>query len=345
MPDPVQLDGSRGEGGGQILRSALALSLATGRPVRVKKIRAGRKKPGLLRQHLTAVRLAAAIGHAYVTGGALGSSELLFEPQGCHAGTHHVSVGTAGSTSLVAQAVLPALLFADGPTELTIEGGTHAPSAPPFEFLDRAWARVLRDHGAQLDVSLERPGFFPVGGGRVRIRVEPWRTPRAVHLLERGARTNTEAVALISRVPRHVAERELTRVGAHLGWPETQRRIEEPRDAPGHGNALILELEHEQVTEVCVAFGARGVRAEQVADAACRAATSWMAASAPVGRYLADQLMLPLALGAGGTYRATEISLHSWTNLEVIDAFLPGAVTTEQVEGHGVDVTVRGRLP
>ena len=344
MADLVHLDGSRGEGGGQILRTALALSLATGRPFRIERIRAGRKKPGLLRQHLTGVRLAAAVGEARVEGDELGSTTLVFEPSACRAGTHQVRVGTAGSTSLVAQAVLPALLFAEGPTELVIEGGTHAPSAPPFEFLERAWARLLADHGARVELRLERPGFFPAGGGRVHVRVEPWREPRPMRLLERGERVSAEAVAILSRVPHHVAERELARVQVLLGWPEDRLRVEVRPHSPGPGNALVLAIEHEHVTEVFVAFGARGVRAEQVADQACSAAKAWIAAAAPVGVHLADQLMLPLALGAGGTYRTTGLSRHSRTNVEVIDAFLPGAVTTAAAEGGGYDVTVRGRI-
>lgn len=342
MDSPVVLDGSLGEGGGQILRTALALSLATGRPFRIENIRAGRRKPGLLRQHLTGVKLAAAIGCAELEGATLGSTALTFRPQACQAGAHHVKVGTAGSTSLVCQAVAPALLFADGPSRLTIEGGTHATSAPPFEFLDAAWGRALRDHGATLRMDLERPGFFPAGGGRVSVAVEPWHAPRPVHLVERGARVSVEAVALVSKIAGAVGERELKVVEQRLGWPKDALHVRTCRDAIGPGNVLILRLAYEHVTEVIVSFGALGRPAEAVARAACSAVRQWLRHEAPVGPHLADQLMLPLVLGAGGVYRTQGLTPHSRTNIDTIQRFLPGTIQVHPAPQGGVDVRIAG---
>ncbi len=340
--DHVEIDGSLGEGGGQILRSALALSLVTGRPLRVSRIRAGRRKPGLLRQHLTGVKLAARIGAARVAGAELGSPALTFEPQACLGGTYEVDIGTAGSTSLVAQTVVPALLFAAEPSQLVIRGGTHARAAPPFEFLQRAWVPALAEMGAAVEVVLERAGFFPVGGGVLRVRVAPLTSPRALDLRERGDLIDVEARAIIGKLPREIAERELWVVQDRLGWSPRALHIDEHPDAAGPGNALVLCIRHEHAVEVLTAFGAQGVRAERVAAAACRAAKTWLRGSHPVGAHLADQLMLPLALGTGGVYRTDALSSHSRTNIAVIEAFVGNVFSTEEAEGRVV-VTVRGR--
>ncbi len=178
---PIQIDGSIGEGGGQILRSALALSMVTGKPFRIEKIRAGREKPGLLRQHLTAVNAAAAICSAQIEGAAISSRELSFSPGEIKAGEYTFAVGSAGSTTLVLQTVLPALLCASGPSSLTLEGGTHNPHAPPLDFLERAFVPLITRMGPSVQVAMERAGFFPVGGGRFFVNVEPRasRTPAA----------------------------------------------------------------------------------------------------------------------------------------------------------------------
>ena len=169
----LTIDGSLGEGGGQVLRSALALSILTGRPFRIEKIRAGRKKPGLLRQHLTAVQAAARISGADVQGATMRSTELVFEPGEIQPGEHHFSIGTAGSTTLVAQTVLVPLLRAKEPSRVVIEGGTYNSSAPPFDHFARSFAPILERMGAQLDVRLVRPGFHPAGGGRIEVDIEP----------------------------------------------------------------------------------------------------------------------------------------------------------------------------
>ncbi len=343
MSSPITIDGSQGEGGGQILRTALALSLATGTPVRVENIRAGRRKPGLLRQHLTCVGLATEIGDAEVEGAEMGSPMLRFEPRGCHAGSYHAQVGTAGSTSLVAQSVLPALMVADGPSELVIEGGTHARSAPPFEFLRDSWSPLMAHAGGHIAVELARPGFFPKGGGRLELRAEPAADPQPLELLERGAHRANEATALVARLPRHIAERELAVVGKRLGWSGEDLHIEEREDSVGPGNALLLKVAHEHVTEVFAAFGAVGVPAERVARHACNQARDWMRSDVPVGEHLADQLMLPLALGAGGVYRTSRLTQHSRTNRDVIHAFLGEVIDVQELAGDTVAVHVTGR--
>jgi RNA 3'-terminal phosphate cyclase (ATP) len=343
MTEPVLVDGSQGEGGGQIVRSALALSLATGRPCRIERIRAGRPRPGLRRQHVACVELAAAIGAARVEGAAVGATSLLFEPTGCASGTWRVAVGTAGSASLVLQSVLPALLFAGAPCELEVEGGTHVPFAPPFEFLRDAWLPVLGRLGACVDAELLRVGFAPRGGGRVRVRVGPASAPRPLVLLERGRRRAVRATALLAHLPRHVADRELAVVQKRLGWPRKALEIEEHPDSLGPGNALLLRVEHEHVTEVFTAYGAVGVPAEQVARRACAEARRWMDGEAPVGPHLTDQLLLPLALSAGGAFRTSELTRHAATNVEVLRSFLGPTIRIEGGGADGVIVRVEAR--
>ncbi len=326
----IVIDGSYGEGGGQILRSSLSLSLVTGRPFRIEKIRAGRKKPGLLRQHLTAVEAAAAIGGARVEGAAMGSRELRFAPGRVRSGEHRFSVGTAGSATLVLQTVLPALVIAEGPSRLVLEGGTHNPLAPPFDFLAKAFLPILRRMGADVEARLERPGFYPAGGGRLEVGVRPVPALGRIDLLERGSVRRASVRALVARLPRHIGEREVRRAGELLGVAARDLAVEEIRDSAGPGNAVIVEVESEQVTEVFAAFGERGVPAEAVAEKAAREALRYLEAGVPVGEHLADQLLLPMALAGGGSFRTLAPTAHTFTNIEVLKKFLDVEVRVEE---------------
>jgi RNA 3'-terminal phosphate cyclase (ATP) len=323
------IDGSRGEGGGQVLRTALSLSLCTGQPFRIEKIRAGRPKPGLLRQHLTAVEAAAAVGGAEISGHHFGSRELTFIPGPVRAGSYHFAIGTAGSCTLVLQTLLPPLLTSNGLSELVLEGGTHNTTAPPFEFLARAFLPLLRRMGPKVVATLEQPGFYPAGGGKIRVQIEPVPHLSRLDLPERGALRSRRATALLAHLPRHIGERELRVVEAELGWSDCLQ-IEEIASSPGPGNVLVIEVGSEHVTEVFTGFGERGVPAEQVAMQAVREVREYLGAGVPVGRHLADQLLLPLAL-AGGAFRTLAPSLHAITNIEAIQRFLPVAITTERL--------------
>jgi RNA 3'-terminal phosphate cyclase (ATP) len=198
----LTIDGSMGEGGGQVLRSSLALSLLTSTPLRIGKIRAGRARPGLMRQHLMAVHAATTISDAEVSGAELGSTELTFRPQAIRAGDYRFAIGGAGSTTLVFQTILlPLLLGASAPSTLCFEGGTHNPMAPPFEFLQRVFLPLLARMGARVEVSLSRHGFYPAGGGRWSATVHPAARLARLDLLERGAVHTQSAVALCASVP------------------------------------------------------------------------------------------------------------------------------------------------
>lgn len=327
----LTIDGSFGEGGGQILRTSLALSLLTGEPVRIQNIRAGRKRPGLGRQHLTAVRAAAAVGEARVEGDRIESRRLSFVPRSARGGEFRFATDGAGSTTLVLQTVLLPLLLADEPSRIVLEGGTHNPFAPPFEFLERAFLPLLRRMGARVEIVLERPGFYPAGGGRLAAEIRP-SSLEPLELVDRGELRRLSARALVSALPRHVAERELATAGGILGIPESERDLVEVEDPVGPGNALLLTAESEGVTEVFAGSGRRGVPAERVAREAAHAVEAYLEAGVPVGVHLADQLLLPLAAAGGGRFRTVAPSEHTRTNLHVLGRFLDLDATLEPVE-------------
>lgn len=333
MEPGLEIDGAMGEGGGQVLRTALSLSMVTGRSFRITRIRAGRKRPGLARQHLTAVRAAAEVCGAGVRGAEIGSMAVSFEPGPVRAGSYRFSTEGAGSATLVLQTVLPALLQADGRSRVTVEGGTHNPFAPPFDFLERAFVPLLVRMGARIEPALHRPGFFPAGGGKVSVGIAP-RAMAPLELLERGAVLRRAATALVSALPRHIGERELGVVGSLLGIDEEDRSLVEVPDPAGPGNAVIVDVESAGVTEVFTGFGERGVPAEEVATRCADAVREYEAADVPVGRHLADQLLLPLALAGGGRFRTVGPTLHTRTNSEVIRLFLGLAMRIEE-EGEG----------
>lgn len=333
MTAPIIIDGTLGEGGGQILRTALAMSLVTGAPFRIVNIRGGRPKPGLMRQHLTSVTAAVQVGQAVVKGDSIGSQELYFAPTTIRPGQLQYAVGTAGSCGLVLQTVLPALVTADGESELILEGGTHNPFAPPFDFLARSFLPLLNRMGPTVSTVLERPGFYPAGGGKMVVSVRPTAKLLPVEIMERGEIRRQTARAMVARLPRAIGERELSVIAEKLRWDRRGLRVEEIADAPGPGNALILEIESEHITEVFTSFGQRGVPAEQVASQAANAASEYLAAGAPVGRHLADQLLVPMALAGRGKFRTLSLSRHTVTNTEIIKRFLPVEMSSAHVGG------------
>ncbi len=335
----IDIDGSSGEGGGQVLRSAVALSMATAKPIRVRRIRAGRKRPGLMRQHLTAVRAAAEISGASLTGGRIGSTSLEFAPGEVAGGDYRFAVGTAGGTTLVLQAVLPALLTAAEPSSLMLEGGTHNPMAPPFPFLAGTFLPLVNRMGPKVTATLERPGFYPAGGGRFRVEIEPTESLSGFELLERGKVRDRRATAVLSHLPRHVAERELRLVQKKTSWPDKAYRIEDV-DAAGPGNLLLIELESEHLTETFTGFGKPGVRAEAVAQKAVQEMRRYQKAEVPVGEYLADQLLVPLALAGGGAFATLPLSRHSTTQIDLIRLFLDVRIAVDRSESGRAEVRI-----
>jgi RNA 3'-terminal phosphate cyclase (ATP) len=336
----ITIDGRTGEGGGQMLRTSLALSLLTGKPFQMSNVRGRRKKPGLLRQHLTALEAAAAVGGAAVTGDHIGSGEVSFAPTRLTGGSYTFAVGSAGSAMLVLQTVLPALLRADGPSDLVLEGGTHNPAAPPFDFLDRAFLPLLRRMGVEISAELERPGFYPAGGGRARVHIEPCPRLGRLELVARGKLVKATATAVISGLPGEVAERELATLGARLGWPREALMQRSIRTARGPGNVLVAVLEHEHVTEVFAGFGERGKPAEKVASEVADEVEAYLSAGVPVGQHMADQLLLPMAMGEGGVFVTLAPTPHTTTQIATIRAFLERDVGVRPLEGGAWEMRV-----
>lgn len=324
-----------GEGGGQVLRSALALSVAAGRPFRMKRIRARRDVPGLRAQHLAAVRAAAEVGRARVEGAEKGSEEVVFRPRGLKPGRHFFSTGTAGSATLLFQTVLPPLALADEPSTLVLEGGTHNPHAPPYEFLAWSFLPLLERTGVGVDAELDRPGFYPAGGGRFRARIRPGGGLEPLLLEERGPETGRRARAIVSALPRHIAEREVSIAHAMLGMrPDALEVVEVPGDeAAGPGNAVMIGVAFRNASGVFTGFGRRGKPAEEVAREASREALAWIEAGVPVGPRLADQLLVHLAVGAGGRFLTCEPTSHTRTNAEVVRRLAGAEVVMEELEG------------
>jgi RNA 3'-terminal phosphate cyclase (ATP) len=331
----ISIDGSFGEGGGQILRTALSLSLATGIPFRIERIRAGRKNAGLLRQHLTAVLAATEIGNAETEGATLGSPALTFKPKSLRAGEYRFAVGTAGSGTLVFQTILPALLLAASPTRVIIEGGTHNDAAPPFDFLDRAFLPLIRRMGASVSLKLERYGFYPAGGGRFIAEIEPCQNLKSLQFGIRGEIRSKRVTSIVANLSTRIAVREIERVADMMSLT-SEGHIVETKNSPGPGNIVMIEIESENVTEVFSAFGRLGLASEKVAEEAVREARGYLVSRAVAGEYLTDQLLLPLALAGGGGFTATKLSRHAKTNQEVISRFLPVEFETQNAGDHCV---------
>lgn len=344
---PVDVDGSWGEGGGQILRTSLTLSLLTGRPVFIDKIRAGRPRPGLRPQHLAAVRAAVAVSGGRVEGAALGSGGLRFFPGKPGAGQYSFDIGTAGATSLVLQTIVPALALAGGDSTVTVSGGTHVPWAPTFEYLARHWAAVTARLGLRVRVSLERVGFYPKGGGYVRAEVLGGGRPKPLRALERGTFQRARGVSLVGRLATSIAARQagalakgLRRLGLEDAFGEVRVDVVEP-PAGGSGTAVYVEADFATGRAAFSALGKRGRPAEQVAREAVNELARFLKTDAAFDYHLADQLLLPLALAeAESRFTTSAVSQHLLTNAQVISLFLGPVVQISGQVGEPGEVRV-----
>ena len=337
----IEIDGSEGEGGGQMLRTSLSLSMATGKPFRIFNLRANRKKPGLKRQHLTAVRAAAEVSGARVQGGELGSREVLFEPGPVQSGHYRFDIGTAGSTTLVFQTILPVLMTAAEPSKLTLAGGTHNGMSPPWDFLETTFLPVVEMMGPKVSLKLIRRGFYPAGGGLFEANIQPAEKLQPLEILEREKKPVCSAKAIVANLPEHIAQRELDVLSRRLNFGEWQRDIEVDQTAHGPGNMVYVKTATGSVTELFSALGEKGVSAEKVAAGLARECKSFLKSSAPVGPHLADQLLVPMSLGAGGSFRTTSpLTLHTTTNAEVIQRFLDVEIIQCELENDIAEITV-----
>ncbi|MDB4947001.1 MAG: 3-terminal phosphate cyclase [Labilithrix sp.] len=323
---PLVIDGSAGEGGGQILRSSLALSMATGTPFVLENIRAGRKKPGLMRQHLTAVKAAAAACGAEIEGATLGSARLVFRPGPVVTGDLVLDIGSAGAVGLVLQTLAFPLALATGAagvSRITVRGGTHAAWAPPHPFLEAAWLPLVRRAGADIDLELARPGFYPAGGGEMVMTVASTERPlRPLHIGEGGVLGTLRLRAIVSRLREGIARRELAAAAELLGDSSVDMASEIVESAgPGNAMWLVARDEATGVTNVFSGFGEAGVPAEDVGRGVAESFLAWRASGTSIEPHLADQVMLPVALAGGGSFTCNELTLHARTNMAVIQAF------------------------
>jgi len=317
----ITIDGSEGEGGGQMVRNACALSLITGEAFHFKNIRAKRSKPGLMRQHLTAVEAACRISGSECDGIQVGATELTFRPGSVVPGEYQFSIGTAGSTSLVLQTVLMPLIFASGPSRLVIEGGTHAMGAPPFEFVERCYLPLINQMGPKVSARLIRHGFYPRGGGRIEVDIEP--APlRPLACLDRGAPLDVACEAHFSGLSFDVARRLRGRVQAALpAWPENAFSVRELPPDQGPGVILMLTARYAHVTELVSGFGQLGVPAEQVGKVAAARMQGYQNSIAFAGPHLADQMVLPFVLAGRGLFTTVKPSQHLLTAMDLATHF------------------------
>lgn len=342
----LELDGSLGEGGGQILRSSLALALITGKAFRLTKVRAGRAKPGLQPQHLMSVRAAATIGGAKVTGDAIGSTTLTFEPGPVKPGKYRFSIGTAGATGLVLHTIyLPLAWQASGPSEVVFEGGTHVTTSPCFHFLDVTWRAYLERLGLRIKLEMKRPGFYPRGGGEVHALIQPCARINPLNMTTRGPIRQATGFSAVAGLPEHIARRQARRATVRLKDQGINAEFELEEWPGGPGSVLAIRFGEAPVPTLFVGLGARGKPAEAVADEATDAALAYAAAGAPVDSHSADQMLLPLALSTGASeFGVSEVTRHLTTNIAVIQKFIEREITYEGNEGAPGVVRIGGAV-
>ncbi len=335
----ITIDGSAGEGGGQILRTALSLSMCLQQPVRVQNIRAGRKRPGLMRQHLAAVRAATQVSAASVQGDEIGSTHLEFCPQEVSAGNYRVAIGSAGSTTLVLQTILPALLSAPAASSVDLEGGTHNGMAPSFDFLRLSFAPLLARIGVGLELNLERHGFYPNGGGRFNTKITPSDHYRPLCLLDAAQNAGPEVHLTYAHLQESIVRREATYMQRKAALQTDAIHIHQV-DSLGPGNIVSLRAPNDGFENLFEAYAARGVKAERVAGRALSDYRRFRDAQVAVDQHLADQLLVPMLLGAGGEFLTHSPTLHTRTNIDVIRQISGQAIALEQVTTEQIVVRV-----
>lgn len=324
----LQIDGT--EGGGQMLRTALTLAMVTGQPFRMTNIRGKRKKPGLMRQHLTCVKAACEVSGGTADGAEIGSTEIVFRAGELRGSSYEFAIGTAGSTTLLLQTLLPALLFADAPSTLRLEGGTHNPMAPPFDFIEKIYLSALRRMGVEADVSLIETGFAPAGGGIIECRIQPCTKLSRVDLHDRGEQKSMTLTTIIRNLNPDIAER--MNKAAIKQQPCGDSRIEVHEPGPGRGVCCLYVAVFENSAEMASACGEIGMTADRIGLRVGKSVKHFLSSNAAVGRYLADQLLLPIALAGGGSFTTMIPDDHVLTNLAVIEKFLPLKSSLEDLD-------------
>lgn len=321
----IEIDGNLGEAGGQILRTALSLSCLLRRPFRIFNIRKRRSRPGLMPQHLMCVHALARVSHATVRGNHPGSMDLVFEPGETTAGTYFFDIGTAGSTSLLLQALLPPLLFCNDPTWLTLQGGTHVPFSPPFQYISEVFIPSLARLGFRLRADIETYGFYPRGGGVVKIEIDPVPVRLSAFLaLRRGTIQHVRGVSGVGNLPQSIGDRQRKAAKGVLSQKGITGDIESISvPAVGQGTFVFIGVETAECNAGFSSLGERGKKAETVGIEAADKALSFLSTDACLDPYLADQIVAYLSLVPGeSAFSTSSLSDHLLTNLRVVDRFL-----------------------
>ena len=329
--ETVFVDGGMGEGGGQILRTSLALACITGRNLHIENIRAARRKPGLAKQHLICVRAACEICGGKCEGAAIGSQVLDFQPGPIRSGDFSFDIGSAGSTSLVIQTILPALFLADKLLTVTVTGGTHNPWAPPFDFLDETFLPAIGTAGFDADCKLEKYGFFPAGGGKIALNVRPRQEKpnQTIDFCQPAENIQNHARIYTAKLPAHIAQRQKKLLGqSRLKFTNIEHI--EVIDSDGPGNCIMLRLCNSHRTTVFTAFGKRGKPSEKVVGEVVSLSEDFLSSGAAVDRFSADQLLIYMAISKSGCYTTNDLTTHLTTNIETIKKFLPVNFIIEQ---------------
>ena len=342
----IEIDGSHGEGGGQILRTSLSLSVLTGTPVRINRIRSSRKAPGLKPQHRISAQAAAEICGGRLIGAQPNSTELRFHPGKVRAGRHAFDVGTAGSTSLVLQTLLPPLAFCENASRILVNGGTHVAWSPPGDYLRDVFLHTVGTMGLRAKLTIRRSGFFPIGGGETEAIVEPSPAPlKPLRIKDRGRLKSLRVISTVAHLPLSIAERQLNRAMNRLAAQGLAPQGETGTvESPGKGSFCFIRADFENARAGFSALGALGKRAEQVADEAVEDFLKYWKGPGALDRHLADQVVLYMALAEGESMvTISEVTEHLKTNVWVIEQFLPIKFGLEEdPSGRGGTLRVTG---
>jgi len=343
--ETVFVDGSTGEGGGQILRTSLVLACITGKNLHIENIRAARRNPGLAKQHLICVRAACEICGGQCKGAVIGSQVLDFQPGPIRSGDFSFDIGSAGSATLVIQTILPALFLADKPSTVTVTGGTHNPWAPPYDFLAETFLPAIGTAGFDADCKLEKYGFFPAGGGKIALNIRPRQEKpnQSIDFCQPAENIQIHARIYTAKLPAHIAQRQKKLL---LQSKLNLKNIEhiEVTDSNGPGNCIMIRLVASSGgslkakgfgdggTRIIVftTFGQKGKASGKVVGELLSLANDFLVSGAAIDRFLADQLLIYMAISKAGCYTINELTTHLTTNIETIKKFLPVNFTIEQ---------------